>query len=81
MEFLFDSLKVRVPKAKRTFLDLAEVKKWKAVTFAENQQYLERDRDLFLFQIYTGYYFKNLLIFTKDHLQMGEEYSHIIHYL
>ena len=41
-------------------------------------QYLERDRDLFLFQVYTGYYYRDLLIFTKDHLQMDEEYGHII---
>jgi site-specific recombinase XerD len=78
MEFLFDGLNVRVQKAKRTFLDLQEVRKWKALTFTENQQHLERDRDMFLFQIYTGYYFKDLLIFTKDHLQMDEEYGHVI---
>lgn len=78
MEFLFDGLNVRVQKAKRTFLDLQEVKKWKALKFSSGQQHLERDRDLFLFQVYTGYYFKDLLIFTKDHLQMDEEYGHII---
>jgi site-specific recombinase XerD len=78
MEFLFEGLNVRVQKAKRTFLDLQEVKKWKALTFTADQQHLERDRDMFLFQIYTGYYFKDLLIFTKDHLQMDEEYGHVI---
>lgn len=78
MEFLFDGLNVRVQKAKRTFLDLQEVKKWKALIFTADQLHLERDRDMFLFQIYTGYYFKDLLIFTKDHLQMDEEYGHII---
>jgi site-specific recombinase XerD len=78
MEFLFDGLNVRVQKAKRTFLDLQEVKKWKALQFTAEQQHLERDRDMFLFQIYTGYYFKDLLIFTKDHLQMDEEYGHVI---
>jgi integrase len=78
MEFLFEGLNVRVQKAKRTFLDLSEVKRWKAVEFKPEYKYLERDRDLFLFQIYTGYYFKDLLIFTKDQLQMDEEYGHII---
>ena len=78
MEFIFDGVKVRVEKAKRTFLDLQEVKKWKALEFTADQQHLERDRDLFLFQIYTGYCFKDLLIFTKNHLQMDEEYGHII---
>lgn len=78
MEFLFDGLNVRIQKAKRTFLDLQEVKKWKALQFTAEKQHLERDRDMFLFQIYTGYYFKDLLIFTKDHLQMDEEYGHVI---
>ncbi len=78
MEFLFDGLNVRVQKAKRTFLDLQEVKKWKSLEFTEDQQHLERDRDMFLFQIYTGYYFKDLLVFTKDQLQMDEEYGHVI---
>lgn len=78
MEFLFDGLNVRVQKAKRVFLDIQEVRRWKDVEFPQDKQYLERDRDLFLFQIYTGYYYKDLLIFTKDHLQMDEEYGHII---
>lgn len=78
MEFLFDGLNVRVQKAKRVFLDLQEVKRWKALEFPSDEQYLERDRDLFLFQVYTGYYYKDLLIFTKDHLQMDEEYGHMI---
>lgn len=78
MEFLFDGLNIRVQKAKRVFLELQEVKKWKALTFDKNQQHLERDRDLFLFQIYTGYYYKDLFIFTRDHLQKDEEYGYII---
>lgn len=78
MEFLFDGVKIRVPKAKRTFLDIQEVKKWKAVKFSAEKEYLTRDRDMFLFQIYTGYYFKDLFIFTKDQLQEDEEYGYII---
>ncbi len=78
MEFLFYGLNVRVPKAKRVFLDLQEVKKWKAVTLPADKPYLERDHDLFLFQVYTGYYYKDLFILTKDHLQTDEEYGQII---
>lgn len=76
--FYIDGLNVRVQKAKRVFLDLQEVKRWKALEFPSDKQYLERDRDLFLFQVYTGYYYKDLLIFTKDHLQMDEEFGHMI---
>lgn len=31
MEFLFDGLHVGVPKAKRSFLNLTEIKKWKSL--------------------------------------------------
>lgn len=78
MEFLFESLNIRVQKAKRLFLDIQEVKKWKTVKFPLGKEFLERDRDLFLFQIYTGYYYKDLLIFTKDQLQIDSEYGYII---
>ena len=78
MEFLFDGLNVRVQKANRIFLDLHEIKKIKALEFSADKKYLERDRDLFLFQIYTGYYYKDLLIFSKDQLQMDEEYGQMI---
>ena len=66
MEFLFDDVKIRVPKAKRIFLEPHEIKAWRDLSFGADQQHLERDRDLFLFQVYTGYYYKDLAIFTKN---------------
>lgn len=54
MEFLFDDVKIRVNKAKRTYLEPAEIKAWKEAKISKEKEYLERDRDLFLFQIYTG---------------------------
>lgn len=78
MEFLFDGIKIRVPKAKRTFFDIQDVKKWKAVKFPAGKQYLARDRDIFLFQIYTGYYYKDLLIFLKEQLHRDHQYGYII---
>lgn len=78
MEFLFDDVKIKVGKAKRTFLDIQEIKQWRAVKFPKGKEYLERDRDIFLFQIYTGYYYKDLLIFTKDQLIEDEEYGYFI---
>jgi site-specific recombinase XerD len=33
---------------------------------------------MFLFQIYTGYYYKDLAIFTKDQLMVDEQYGYII---
>lgn len=78
LEHLFDNLQIKVEKPRRTFLDLGEVKKWKALQFSNDEWHLERDRDLFLFQVYTGYYYSDLSIFTKDQLQQDEEYGNII---
>jgi site-specific recombinase XerD len=78
MEFLFDDVKIKVNQPKRTFLDIEEIKKIKAIIFPKGKEYLERDRDMFLFQIYTGYYYKDLLIFTKDQLTNDEEFGYFI---
>lgn len=75
MEFLFDDIRIKVNQAKRTFLDITEIKQWKAAKFPKGKEYLERDRDIFLFQIYTGYYYKDLTIFTKDQLFNDDEYG------
>ena len=78
MEFLFDDVKIRVKKSKRTFLAPDEIKVWKNVAFPKGFEHLERDRDMFLFQMYTGYYYKDFFIFTKDQLTEDEEYGYII---
>ncbi len=44
----------------------------------KNKIFLERDRDMFLFQIYTGYYYKDLRILRKDQLMKDEEYGYFI---
>lgn len=78
MEFLFDDVKIKVNQAKRTFLDIHEIKLLKAAKFPKGKEFLERDRNLFLFQIYTGYYYKDLPIFTKDQLYEDEEHGFLI---
>ena len=78
MEFLFDDVKIKIKKPKRTFLEPTEIKKWKSLQFENEKKYLERDRDLFLFQIYTGYYYKDLHIFHKTQLMVDEQYGFII---
>ena len=78
MELLFDDIKIKVPKPKRTFLEPKEIVALKNLKFPDDQKYLERDRDLFLFQIYTGYYYKDLFIFTKEQLLDDEEHGFII---
>ena len=79
IELFFDDIKIKVPKAKRVYLEPKEIKAWKDLKFSKAQPELERDRDMFLFQIYTGYYYKDLFIFTKNQLMEDEEYGYIIH--
>lgn len=78
MEFLFEDVKNKIAPPKRTFLEPQEIKAWKNVQFSKEQDHLQRDRDLFLFQIYTGYYYKDLLIFYKDQLMEDEEFGYFI---
>ncbi|MDB5198935.1 MAG: hypothetical protein JWO92_898 [Chitinophagaceae bacterium] len=79
MEFLFEDVKISSKRTtRRICLEPGEIKKWKAVRFSNDKKYLERDRDLFLFQIYTGYYYKDLQIFKKEQLIDDEEYGYFI---
>lgn len=44
----------------------------------KNKIFLERDRNMFLFQIYTGYYYKDLRALRKDQLMKDEAYGFFI---
>ncbi len=74
----FDGVKVKVGKAKRTFLEVQEIKALRNLQFPAHHQFLERDRDMFLLQVYTGYYYKDLQIFTWNQLVKDEEYGYFI---
>jgi site-specific recombinase XerD len=78
MEFLFEDVKIKVNQAKRTFLEIQDIQRWKAAVFPKGKEYLQRDRDMFLFQLYTGYYYKDLPIFTKNQLIVDEEFGQFI---
>lgn len=79
IEFLYADVKITVrPSTRRVFLELEEIRKWKALELPKNKIFLERDRDMFLFQIYTGYYYKDLRILRKDQLMKDEEYGYFI---
>ncbi len=79
LEFLFADIKISAKRiTKRIYLETEEIKRWKALEFPEEKKFLERDRDIFLFQIYTGYYYKDLQIFKKDQLIDDEEFGFFI---
>lgn len=77
-QFLFDDVKIKVNKPKRTFLEVEEIRRWRSLQFSPQESNLERDRDLFLFQVYTGYYYNDLEGLKKDHLIKDDQYGHFI---
>jgi integrase len=76
--YLFDDIVIKVKAAKRTYLEVEEIKKLKAARFNESQKSRERDRDLFLFQIYTGYYYNDLKIMRKSQIVIDPQYGNFI---
>jgi integrase len=76
--FLFSDSKISVPKPKRLFLEATEIANIKSLKFSKDEKHLERDRDLFLFQIYTGYYYKDLRIIKKNHVVDDPKHGKII---
>ena len=79
LEFLFEDVKISGKRTtRRIYLETDEIKKWKALSFPLEKKFLERDRDIFLFQIYTGYYYKDLQIFKKEQLIDDEEFGFFI---
>lgn len=67
--FLFDDAKIKVNKAKRTYLEIEEVIRLANISFSEAESFLQRTRDLFLFQIYTGFYYNDLKILKKENIK------------
>ncbi len=76
--YLFDDIAIKVNKPKRIYLEIDEIKKLKGIQFDEEQSARERDRDLFLFQIYTGYYYNDLKNMKKSQLVKDPQYGYFL---
>jgi site-specific recombinase XerD len=76
--FLFADVKIKIEKANRVFLEINEIQKLINLTFSNTEIEMERDRDVFLFQIYTGYYYSDLHIFKKEHIVNHPDFGDII---
>lgn len=75
-ESIFEDIHIKIGKAKKDSLQLEEVSAWKNHNFAPKYHALERDRDLFLIQIYTGYYYNDLKELLKTELKKDHEHGH-----
>lgn len=71
-KFLFTDTKIKVKEPERTYLELEEVKKIKELNFSDEDAHFERNRDMFLFQVYTALYYKDLPIIEKSQLKKKE---------
>ncbi|HEY4967057.1 MAG TPA: phage integrase SAM-like domain-containing protein [Puia sp.] len=79
VEYFFEEVKITVPRKKEgQHLDIKEVQDLKKLIFVEKDRSLERDRDLFLFQVYTGFYYNDLQTLKKDQLFIDSEYGQYI---
>jgi site-specific recombinase XerD len=68
-ERYFEEVKISIPKKKEgQHLEIEEIQRLRKLQFSEKDKGLARDRDLFLFQVYTGFYYKDLQILRKDQL-------------
>lgn len=77
-EEMFEDLHIDINKAKRTFLTIEEIKDWKNIKFTIEEMHLKRTRDLFLFQVYTGFYYKDLIGLKKEYLVKDHEVGYLI---
>lgn len=79
VERYFEEVKISVPKKKEgQHLEIEEIQRLRKLVFNEKDKSLQRDRDLFLFQVYTGFYYNDLQILRKDQLFNDIEQGHYI---
>lgn len=71
--FLFDDARIKVNKSDRTYFEIEELIQWNKLEFRPNEKYLEKNRDIFTFQIYTGFYYSDLKILKKSDIRIDKE--------
>ncbi len=74
--FYYSDLKIKVEKPKRTYLEVEEIRAIKSLDLEGSV--LEKHRDHFLFQVYTGLYYKDLKELTQEDLNRNELGAYII---
>jgi integrase len=75
----FEEVKISVPRKKEgQHLEIEELQQIRKLKFIDKEPSLERDRDIFLFQVYTGLYYNDLQKLRKDQLYRDVENGYYI---
>lgn len=69
----------RADKANRDFLEVHYVLEWQNYVFEDKYIRYKRDRDMFLLEIFTGYYYGDLKALLKSELRLDPEYGHYLY--
>jgi integrase len=79
VENYFEDIKISAPQKKEgQHLEIEDIQKLKALIFDKKDQSLERDRNVFLFQVYTGFYYNDVQVLTKEQLHNDIEQGQYI---
>ncbi|MEO7044202.1 MAG: site-specific integrase [Ferruginibacter sp.] len=79
VELFFDEVKIVLPKRKEGLhLEIEDIQKLRKLQFDKKDFSLERDRDFFLFQIYTGFYYNDVQVLKKNQLYKDVEHGYYI---
>jgi integrase len=77
-ESIFEDIHIKVGKPKKDRLEIEEISQWKNHDFKGKNPTQERDRDIFLFQIYTGFYYNDVRELQKSEFRKDPEYGYYI---
>lgn len=77
-ESIFEEIHIKIGKPKKDRLEMEEITAWKNHDFKGKNPTQERDRNLFLIQIYTGFYYSDLRELLKIELKKDPEYGYYI---
>ncbi|HTQ65418.1 MAG TPA: phage integrase SAM-like domain-containing protein, partial [Puia sp.] len=75
---IFEDVHIKIGKPKKDHLEIEEIQTWKNHVFDKKKKSFERDRDMFLLQIYTGFYYNDLKELLKSELRKDHEYGNYI---
>lgn len=77
-ETIFEEITITVPKLRKDQLTVEQITEWKNHQFDAKQRVQERDRDIFLILIYTGWYYSDFKEALKTDLKKDTELRYYI---